>query len=209
MLSGAFKSNFCINKGDNDDYKILLPYYFELQNSIDNPKGYVEYKDLRVKLKSSYFKFADDGFEPFVESISNNKIYKLDINHYVFPEMTKNTETASIPSSMPIDQQLANGEYSKYQVKQFNKEISKINMIKNDYGSSNLNYNPLNLTYIENNGEFEFNKPQKISEIVLSSFYGAGIWQLSLIDISDKEHNLELNLFDKNDSLNNFTNLIL
>ncbi|WP_338963637.1 MULTISPECIES: hypothetical protein [unclassified Spiroplasma] len=32
MLSSNLKSNYCINKGDNDDYKILLPYYFEVTN---------------------------------------------------------------------------------------------------------------------------------------------------------------------------------
>ncbi|WP_348736950.1 hypothetical protein [Spiroplasma endosymbiont of Ammophila pubescens] len=37
MLSNNLKSTYCINKGDNDDYKILLPYYFEITNPLERP----------------------------------------------------------------------------------------------------------------------------------------------------------------------------
>ncbi|WP_286642522.1 hypothetical protein [Spiroplasma ixodetis] len=50
-----------INKGLNDDYKILLPYYFELtSNPIHSkPDKIWEFKDAKVILKSEYFDFTD------------------------------------------------------------------------------------------------------------------------------------------------------
>ncbi len=54
-------SSLSINKGLNDDYKLLLPYYFELKSSPIHPnKNKIwEYKDIKVILKSVYFDFTD------------------------------------------------------------------------------------------------------------------------------------------------------
>ncbi|WP_338985613.1 hypothetical protein [Spiroplasma endosymbiont of Diplazon laetatorius] len=211
MLSGYIKSNFSINKGDNDDYKILLPYYFELQNPIDNPTEYVEYLDIKVKLKSNYFKFNEADFEPINKSISKNTIYKLEYNHYAFPEMRNTIETASIPSSMPLDQQTANGEYSKYQVKTFSCIEKDIEILKNEYGNGIIDFNPLANSKVVNNGKFIFENDLKIniSEIKLSSFFGAGLWRITLVDQNKNNINLDLELFDKTDSTISFINLIL
>ncbi|WP_425381866.1 hypothetical protein [Spiroplasma endosymbiont of Melieria omissa] len=61
MLSSNIYSNMSINKGLNDDNKILLPYYFELKsNPIHTNIGEVwEFKDVKVVLKSKYFDFTD------------------------------------------------------------------------------------------------------------------------------------------------------
>ncbi|WP_339049316.1 hypothetical protein [Spiroplasma endosymbiont of Colias croceus] len=61
MLSNNIYSNMSINKGLNDDNKILLPYYFELKsNPIHTDTGKVwEFKDVKVILKSKYFDFTD------------------------------------------------------------------------------------------------------------------------------------------------------
>ncbi|AHI52478.1 hypothetical protein [Spiroplasma culicicola] len=209
MLSGYIKSNFSINKGDNDDYKILLPFYFELQNKIDNPIGMINYTDIKVKLKSNYFEFTETGIKLKDNCISRNLVHKLEYNHYAFPEMTNMIETASIPSSMPLDQQTANGEYSKYQVKCFSNQELDIEKLKNHYGSGNINFNPLSSNKIVNNGEFEFEVPVTIEEIKLSSFYGYGLWRINLIDENNNSYKLGLKLFDKNDSTISYINLIL
>ncbi|WP_339021688.1 hypothetical protein [Spiroplasma endosymbiont of Atherix ibis] len=211
MLSGYIKSNFSINKGDNDDYKILLPYYFELQNKLDNPKRFVEYKDIYVKLKSNYFNFKEKDFEPINKSISKNTVHKLEYNHYAFPEMRNNIETASIPSSMPLDQQTANGEYSKYQVKTFSNIEKNIEILKNEYGNGIIDFNPLANSKVANNGKFIFenNLNINIGEIKLSSFFGAGLWRITLVDQNKNNINLDLDLFDKTNSTISFINLIL
>ncbi|WP_339041694.1 hypothetical protein [Spiroplasma endosymbiont of Apeira syringaria] len=61
MLSNNIYSSMSINKGLNDDNKILLPYYFELKsNPIHrNPDEVWEFKDVKVILKSQYFDFTD------------------------------------------------------------------------------------------------------------------------------------------------------
>ncbi|ATQ35607.1 hypothetical protein CS528_02440 [Mesoplasma entomophilum] len=207
MLSGTLKSNFSINKGDNDDYKILLPYYFEMTYQIDNPSKYVSYEDIKVRLKSNYFNFTKDGIEPKNKNISNNEIYKLDYNHYAFPELTKTTESASIPSSIPSDQELANGEFSKYQMKCFTNNKDNFKIMIDQYGSGNIYFNPLTNKYIENEGKFYFNDPQNIQEIIISSFFGMGTWSIEFI--ADNIINLKLNLFDKYSSYNNFRDIII
>ncbi|WJG70746.1 hypothetical protein [Spiroplasma ixodetis] len=60
MLSNNIYSTMSINKGLNDDYKILLPYYFELtSNPIHyKPDKIWEFKDSKVILKSEYFDFS-------------------------------------------------------------------------------------------------------------------------------------------------------
>ncbi|WP_375317967.1 hypothetical protein [Spiroplasma endosymbiont of Virgichneumon dumeticola] len=61
MLSSNIYSNMSINKGLNDDNKILLPYYFELKSSpIHHDKNDSwKYLNVWVKLKSQYFDFTD------------------------------------------------------------------------------------------------------------------------------------------------------
>ncbi|ASP28244.1 hypothetical protein SCORR_v1c04720 [Spiroplasma corruscae] len=208
LLSGYIKSNFSINKGDNDDYKILLPFYFELQNAIDNPVNYVGYTDIKVKLKSLYFEFKGKNISTKVKEISNNIIYKLDYNHYAFPEVTSQVETSSIPSSMPLDQQTANGEYSKYQLKQFSNTSSIQDLIKQEYGNGIINYNPIS-NGITNNGEFSLDKNSFVSELKVSSFYGSGLWRFNFVDVNNNSFIIDLNLFDKTETKNSFINLIL
>ncbi|WJG70493.1 hypothetical protein [Spiroplasma ixodetis] len=61
MLSKNIYSIISINNGLNDDYKLLLPYYFELKsNPIHSTTDKVwEFKNAKVVLKSEYFDFAD------------------------------------------------------------------------------------------------------------------------------------------------------
>ncbi len=61
MLSKYIYSTLSINKGLNDDYKLLLPYYFELKSNPihSTPDKVWEFKDVKVILKSEYFNFTD------------------------------------------------------------------------------------------------------------------------------------------------------
>ncbi|WP_106420894.1 hypothetical protein [Mesoplasma florum] len=206
MLSGYIKCNYSINKGDNDDYKILLPYYFELQNKLVNPSSWQVYEDIRVKLKSNYGLFSKEGFTFTNKDISKAKIYELDYNHFAFIELTKNVETASIPSSAPLDQQTANGEYSKYLMHNFsNTDINK-KLLKNRYGSGSMDYDPIGST-IYNSGYFEVNEDY-YEELVLSAFYGYGEWIIDLIS-NDELVTIKKKLFSKSDSTKTLINLII
>gem|GEM_PF-5428727 len=76
---------------------------------------------------------------------------------------------------MSLDQQTANGEYSKYKVKQFSFLESDKKTLENEYGDGLINFNHLNKSKISNNGEFELKNPIKISELKLSAFFEFGI----------------------------------
>ncbi|WP_338992860.1 hypothetical protein [Spiroplasma endosymbiont of Seladonia tumulorum] len=66
MLSNYAYSKYTINKGYNDDVKLIAPYYFKL---ISKPTeigevGYWEFKNCVVELNSSYFNFTNSGPVP-------------------------------------------------------------------------------------------------------------------------------------------------
>lgn len=208
MMSGFIKSNYSINKGDNDDYRILLPWYFELQNKLDNPVGFAQYSDIKVKLKSFYGSFTSKAFVFEDKNISKNKIYELEYNHFVFPELTKSPETAQIPSSMPVDQELANGEFSKYLLKRFTKNEDVKKILKSEYGNGEMTYDPI-ANPLQNSGSFDLQTSSTIEEIEISSFYGYGNWKIALLTDKDETIELDLNLFSKEENDKTLVNLII
>ncbi|MCL8212955.1 hypothetical protein LD120_00412 [Mesoplasma sp. JKS002657] len=208
MLSGYIKSNYSINKGDNDDFRVLLPYYFELQNTLDNPITYTKFLDIKVKLRSSYGTFTKDEFKFGNKDVSKNEIFELDYNHFVFPELTKTPETAQIPSSMPLDQELANGEFSKYQLKNFSSDNETKALILSKYGSGEMNYDPIN-NPIKNIGDFILQNSSTVSEIEISAFYGYGDWIITLTTATNKNIDLKLKLFSKQETDKTLISLII
>ncbi|AVP49054.1 hypothetical protein [Williamsoniiplasma luminosum] len=208
MLSGSIKSHYSINKGDNDDYKVLLPYYFEVQNKLDNPSAWVRYTDIIVKLKSNYETFTKNGFIFEDKNISQSNIFQLEHNHFAFPELTKNVETASIPSSMPLDQQLANGEYSKYKMLNFAKNSNLKTLYLNRYGSGDMKFDPFSPS-LHNEGEFALEKESRVEELEISAFYGYGNWFIEFITTNNNKYKLNINLFSKLENTKTLLNLIL
>ncbi|WP_339047745.1 hypothetical protein [Spiroplasma endosymbiont of Colias croceus] len=138
MLSKYIYWSLSINKGLNDDNKMLLPYYFELKSSPIKPsKGDIwKYKDVKVILKSPYFHFTDiNNIKPKNNDISQNELFKLDNNQFNWLSITNELESNNIPSLIPADWTLANGEYGKY----FTRAIISNNKIENAfslYGSN-------------------------------------------------------------------------
>lgn len=210
MLSGAVKCNYSINKGDNDDYKILLPWYFEITNNLDEPNrdGYYEYLDIKVKLKSKYGIFTENSFNFNDNIISSNKIYELEYNNFIFPELTNRLENSTYPSMTPINQDLANGEYSKYFVKRITNLKDEIKELYKNYGQGNMNFDWFN-DDINNKGSFMLEKESFIDEVVITSMGGYGVWELELIDELNNIFKFELNLFNKNNKELSLASLIL
>ncbi|WP_375317505.1 hypothetical protein [Spiroplasma endosymbiont of Virgichneumon dumeticola] len=138
MLSSNIYSNMSINKGLNYDNKILLPYYFELKSNPihSNPDEVWKFKDSKVILKSEYFEFTDiNNIKLKNNDISQNKLFKLDDNQFNWLSTTNELESNNIPSLIPADWTLGNGEYGKY----FTKAIidkTKIENALNLYGSN-------------------------------------------------------------------------
>ncbi|WP_458257339.1 hypothetical protein [Spiroplasma endosymbiont of Dactylopius coccus] len=138
MLSNNIYSNMSINKGLNDDDKILLPYYFELKsNPIHRNSDEIwEFKDAKVILKSVYFDFTDmNSIKLKNNDISQNELFKLDDNQFNWLSITNELESNNIPSLIPADWTLGNGEYGKY----FTRVIINKNKIENAlnlYGSN-------------------------------------------------------------------------
>ncbi|APE74297.1 DUF3688 family protein [Spiroplasma citri] len=62
MLSNYTYSKYAINKGCNDDVKLITPYYLELvSNPVEEKTGYWVFEDCKVELNSMYFNFSSSG----------------------------------------------------------------------------------------------------------------------------------------------------
>ncbi|WP_339049224.1 hypothetical protein [Spiroplasma endosymbiont of Colias croceus] len=162
MLSKNIYSTMSINNGLNDDYKLLLPYYFELKSNPihSTPEKVWEFKDAKVVLKSVYFEFTDiNKYKLKNNDISQNQLFKLDDNQFNWLSITNELESNNIPSLIPADWTLGNGEYGKY----FTRAIIDKNKIENAlnlYGSNKFQlFSSLEfykeISQVDNNSNFE------------------------------------------------------
>ncbi|WJG70594.1 hypothetical protein [Spiroplasma ixodetis] len=217
MLSSNIYSNMSINKGLNDDYKLLLPYYFELKsNPIHSTSDKVwEFKDAKVVIKSEYFVFTDiNNIKIKNNDISQNELFKLDDNQFNWLSITNELESNNIPSLIPADWTLGNGEYGKY----FTRAIININKIENAlnlYGSkksqlfSKLEFYK-EIAQIDNITEFELqikNPINNLNRIEISGIFGAGNYDLTLITDKQEINLTSINLFDKYNENISYINL--
>ncbi|WP_339047984.1 hypothetical protein [Spiroplasma endosymbiont of Colias croceus] len=217
MLSNNIYSNMSINKGLNDDDKILLPYYFELKsNPIHRNSDEVwEFKDAKVILKSEYFDFTDmNNIKLKNNDISQNELFKLDDNQFNWLSITNELESNNIPSLIPADWTLGNGEYGKY----FTKIIINNNKIENAlnlYGSNKSQlFSKLQfykeISQIDNISEFDLqieNPINNLNRIEISGIFGAGNYDLVLITNKQEINLNSINLFDKYNENISYINL--
>ncbi|BDT05005.1 hypothetical protein [Spiroplasma ixodetis] len=217
MLSNNIYSNMSINKSLNDDNKILLPYYFELKsNPIHTDTGKVwEFKDVKVILKSKYFDFTDtNNIKLKNNDISQNELFKLDDNQFNWLSITNELESNNIPSLIPADWTLGNGEYGKYFTRVIINKI-KIENILNLYGSNKSQlFSKLEfykeISQIDNNIEFELqieNPINNLNRIEISGIFGAGNYDLILITDKQEIDLKNINLFDKYNENISYINL--
>ena len=214
MLSKNILSKLSINTGLNDDYKILLPYYFELVSSplhVSNDDPW-DFKDCKVILKSEYFDFVEADGKIIVTSknsdISQNKLFHLDENQFNWLPITNELEANAIPSLLPPDWKLSDGEFAKYFT---NLLIKKENIDKPLalYGKlqSTLysNFELFNMFKDIISNEFILNneKPlDAITGIEISGIFGNGNYDLSLLTSDKKEIPINnLNLFSQNEKI--------
>lgn len=214
MLSKNILSKLSINTGLNDDYKILLPYYFEL---ISSPSEHTNgepwtFDDCIVVLKSEYFDFSEVDGKIIVKiknnNLSQNELFQLDENQFNWLSITNELESNAIPSLLPPDWKLSDGEFTKYFT---NLIIKKDNIEKalSLYGKlkSNL-YSKIELFNIIKDiiiDEFVLNNeiPLKaMTGIEISGIFANGNYNLSLLtsDKNDIEIN-NLDLFSKNEKI--------
>ncbi|WP_458257524.1 hypothetical protein [Spiroplasma endosymbiont of Dactylopius coccus] len=217
MLSNNIYSIMSINKGLNDDNKILLPYYFELKSSPIKPTGkdIWRFKDTKVILKSEYFDFTDmNSIKLKNNDISQNELFKLDDNQFNWLSITNELESNNIPSLIPADWTLGNGEYGKY----FTRAIINKNKIENAlnlYGSNKSQlFSKLEfykeISKIDNISEFELqieNPINNLNRIEISGIFGTGNYDLVLITDKQEINLNNINLFDKYNENISYINL--
>lgn len=217
MLSKNIYSTMSINNGLNDDFKLLLPYYFELKSNPihSTPDKVWEFKDAKIVLKSAYFDFTDiNNIKLKNNDISQNELFKLDDNQFNWLSITNELESNNIPSLIPADWTLGNGEYGKY----FTKAIINKNKIKNAlnlYGSNKSQlFSKLEfykeISQIDNNSEFELqieNIITNLNRIEISGIFGAGNYDLMLITDNQEINLTNINLFDKYNENISYINL--
>ncbi|WP_338975905.1 hypothetical protein [Spiroplasma endosymbiont of Monopis laevigella] len=217
MLSKYIYSTLSINKGLNDDNKILLPYYFELKSNPihSNKDNSWKYKDVKVILKSEYFDFTDmNNIKLKNNDISQNELFKLDDNQFNWLSITNELESNNIPSLIPADWTLGNGEYGKY----FTRVIISNNKIENAlnlYGSNKSQlFSKLEfyeeILQIDNKNEFELqikNPINNLNRIEISGIFGDGNYYLILITDKQEINLTNINLFDKYNENISYINL--
>ncbi|WJG69875.1 hypothetical protein [Spiroplasma ixodetis] len=217
MLSKYIYSFLSINKGLNDDNKILLPYYFELKSSPIKPsdKEIWKFKDIKAILKSEYFDFTDiNNIKLKNNDISQNELFKLDDNQFNWLSITNELESNNIPSLIPADWTLSNSEYGKY----FTRIIINKNKIENAlnlYGSNKSElFSKLEfykkITHIDNDNEFELqieNPINNLNRIEISGIFGAGNYDLTLITDKQETNLTNINLLDKYNENISYINL--
>lgn len=214
MLSKYIFAKLAINTGLNDDNKILLPYYFELIskplfNAEDKRKDW-EFKDCKVVLRSEYFDLTDlNNIKMKTNDLSQNKLYQLDENQFNWLAVTNELESNAIPSLLPQDWKLSDGEFHKYFTNLIIKK-DKLEESFNLYGKlqSNL-YSKFELFNLINQiatEEFEIKTEiplNAINEIELSGIFGYGNYDLTLIT-SKENQEIEIkniNLFSENEKI--------
>ncbi|WJG69937.1 hypothetical protein [Spiroplasma ixodetis] len=196
---------------------MLLPYYFELKSNPihSTPDKVWEFKDAKVILKSAYFDFIDiNNIKLKDNDISQNELFKLDDNQFNWLSITNELENNNIPSLIPADWTLGNGEYGKY----FTRAIINRNKIENAlnlYGSKKFQlFSKLEfykeISQIDNISEFDLqieNPINNLNRIEISGIFGAGNYDLILIT-NEKEINLNnITLFDKYNENISYINL--
>lgn len=188
MLSEYLLCDLSINGGQNDDYKILLPYYFELVSKPILEDGVFVFKDVRVKLKSEYFHF-DSKNNIFAKNndISQNELFRLNENQFNWLPLINNLEVSDIPSLLPKDIKLSDGNYCKNYVYSI---ISKLNLnhCMNLYGKGK---NALwsNFRWIKEINEFDKSnyckfileeKLDKFKKLEISAIFGFGKYDFEI-----------------------------
>ncbi|WP_342263962.1 hypothetical protein [Spiroplasma endosymbiont of Clivina fossor] len=187
MLSDYIFSELSINMGLNDDYKLLLPYYFVLISVPILEDGVYKFKDVKVILQSRYFKFEDNQIKLIHNDISQNELFKLNDNQYNWLPLISRLEPNDIPSLLPKDIKLSDGNYGKNFVNCAIKK-SNVNTIMNLYGkgqeellSNLLWYKEINI--LDSITECKFileDELEKFKRLEISAIFGKGSYNLKL-----------------------------
>ncbi|WP_342264556.1 hypothetical protein [Spiroplasma endosymbiont of Clivina fossor] len=200
MLSEYIFSELSINMGLNDDYKLLLPYYFELISVPLLEDGYYKFKDVEVILKSEYFNFDKKNIKLVNNDISQNQLFKLNSNQFNWLPLINNLEPNDIPSLLPKDIKLADGNYGKNFVNCI-VEKTKLNSVMSIYGKG-LEALLSNFRWYEEINKFDITKQckfileyelERFKNLEISTIFGYGNYDLeiqtnnNLVKINDIE----------------------
>ncbi|RUO85690.1 DUF3688 family protein, partial [Spiroplasma endosymbiont of Megaselia nigra] len=150
----------------------------------------------------------DDEIKVTVKNkdISENPIYQLEANYFNWLSITNELETNSIPSLIPAEIKLSDGEYGKY--------LTNL-IISNDKIEDYLNYFSqwysllyskavwMNMTkdLVEDNIKIIFYKHEKLfilNQIEISGIWGYGNYDITIFTEKEQININNLQLFNKN-----------
>ncbi|WP_342274299.1 hypothetical protein [Spiroplasma endosymbiont of Phycita roborella] len=214
MLSNYILSYLSINKGLDDDYKLLLPYYFELKSKPTRKSTHDRwnFENVYVVLKSEYFDFTDpNNIQVKNKNISQNEWFKLSNNQFNWLSLTNELESNNIPSLLPQDMSLSNGEYGKYMVKGITNNVLGLLKLFNSekqYFSSWDWFNFVQKDYFSN--EVKFNIEKEISNLYkleISGTFSIGNYDLVLETNNQIVNINNISLFNSNDETLSYINI--
>jgi hypothetical protein len=196
MLSHNIFGSLSINQGLNEDNKILLPWFFELQTNPvwtgktpDDGNGIWKFKDtIKVKLKSSYFDlnkiFNNKKEVSLKNTVSDSLTIKTNKDRFIWPFLPNQIDETQLPSLSVKHFKLEDENIGKFIVQVPKKWIDyfgkKDNLFKINY------QNVLNLNE-QNESEYIFILDTLNPKLIdISGIYGSGNWKIELIDTNNK-----------------------
>jgi hypothetical protein len=173
-LSQDIVSNYSYNAGQTDDYKIVMPFYLDITNTLETtdiiPKPY---NDIRVVLKSMYGSFTENKFLFEKKDMSKSTSFQLSTNLISFPNVGNTVEVSSIPSMNPSDVKLTDGEFYKYLVY----KIATSDSYLKNYGTGDNDYS----RYIDVNSSGRFIVDEEnFDQIVIDGLQINGKWNIEI-----------------------------
>lgn len=214
MLSNYILSYLSINKGLDDDNKLLLPYYFELKSKPTRKTTHERWNfdNIYVVLKSEYFDFTDlNNIKVKNKNINQNEWFKLSNNQYNWLSLTNELENNNIPSLLPQDMSLNNGEYGKYMVKGIINNVLELLKCFNSQKQYFSNWDWFNFVqkdYFSNTVKFIIEKEiSNLHKLEISGIFGNGNYDI-LLEIENKTIHIDnIALFNSNDETLSYINI--
>ncbi|WP_342268784.1 hypothetical protein [Spiroplasma endosymbiont of Aspidapion aeneum] len=220
MLSKYVNGTYSIANGGNDDYTILLPYYFEMSTApiwngdignVDNGSGIWTFiltrdgynsdysssdvNDIKVILRSKYFNFPNKTDKYILEPINNIVTSQYVFNNksqiFYWENINKSIEETKLASTQPKDLKLSDSNIIKYML------LSQIDLT-DKYCRTKYPILTRNITnsIIKDNNNYIFDINNIINPILfeISGIWGSGLWYFKLLynDIANNQKELEL-----------------
>ncbi len=164
--------------------------------------------DWNLKQQNNIKNNNDDEIKVTIKNkdISENKVYQLEANYFNWLSITNELETNNIPSLIPAEIKLSDGEYGKYLTNLIvsnNKIEEYLNYFSQWYRLlySKAVWTSITKDLVEDNIKITFYKHEKLftlNQIEISGIWGDGNYDITIFTEKEQININNLQLFNKN-----------